>query len=565
MALTITIEGTGVIADCDNITDAQGGTWFELGGGTISQSTDVFFIRSASMGGKYAGKSGIHAIDKGSGLYDFTSGGTQEGELIYIWISMTALGTLDTLANFGLCIRVSSGGSTTASSNYLDFLIAGSNDKNGWSGGWKCFVIDPTSTPSRYDGVIADILAAVRTIGVWIDCLGSARADSIFVNEIAIGKGIRVTGGTSTTGWKDVVDYCTDYATRGWGMWQEREGIYYSYGKTYIGDSGQTATLSFKDAARIIQFGISEYYESAAWKTSIPLSFSGIVIEDVSGFITTFEDGVIVGSDNGRSGSTFLGNSQMDVSADLYGGANAASDVKLYGTQFVGMTGVIVMGNDSQHLFYGGVISGCGQFDPVGGPLLRNLVFSETSDLDAALLWNESINITDCNFIANTLGAGIEHPSAAGTPYTYTRLYFSDNTNDVLNSSTALTVNKSGVPASDPSTYEGSTVTFTGSVDINVYVKDEDSNALAGISVRVENNSTGAQLMNEKTAVTTGLATESYSGSTPLAVKVKVRKSSDGRRFFPVVSNQTISSSGLTVTITLIEDTIAWFFTTTTT
>lgn len=556
MALTtIAIEGTGVIADCDDITDNQGGTWFELGGGTVAQSTDVYFIRSASIGGKYAGKSGIHAIDKGSALYDFTSGGAQEGELIYIWVSMTALGTLDTLANYGLCVRVSSGGSTNASSNYLDFVIAGSNDTNGWTGGWKCFVIDPTMTPSRYDGTIATILANVRTIGLWIDCSGSARADSIFVNEIAIGKGIRVTGGTSTTGWKDIVDYCTAYATRGWGMWQEREGIYYSYGKTYVGDSTQTVTLSFKDTSRIIQFGISEYYESAAWRSSLPVTVSGIAIEDASGYTTVFEDGVIVGSDGGRSGSTFVGNSQMDVSVDLYGGGDGASTTKLYGTILKALTGSITWGNDSDHVFYGGSIIGCGQFDPVGAVILRNLLIAETSNADAALLWNENINIQIINFIANTVGAAIEHESAAGTPYSYTRLYFSDNTNDVLNSATALTVNKAGTPTSDPTSYEGATVTFSGSVSVTVTVYDEDQEVIVGARVGVYTNDVSrTQIVYEVTSGI-GVADDTWSGGTPQSVEVRVRKASTGgTKYIPFSQIASISSSGLTLDVTLRAD-----------
>jgi len=556
MALTIAIEGTGVIADCDDITDNQGGTWFELGGGSISQSTDVYFIRSASIGGKYAGKSGIHAIDKGSGLYDFTSGGAQEGELIYIWVAMTAPGTLDTKTNYGLCIRVSSGGSTNASSNYLDFLIAGNDDANGWDGGWKCFVIDPTVTPTRYNGTIATILASVRSIGVWIDCSGSARADSIFINEIAIGSGLRITG-TSTTGWSDVVDYCTAYSTRGWGMWQEREGIYYSYGKTYIGDStSQSAAVSFADQGKVIQFGTSEYWTGSAWVSSMPTDASGIVVEDIASYTTAFEDGVIVGTIGGRSGTTFIGNSLMDVSIDLYGGSNAASTTKLYGTIFKAITGGITWGNDSNHLFYGGSVIGCGQFDPVGAVVLRNLLFAETDDADAALLWNENINIQICNFIANTLGAAIEHPSAAGTPYTYTRLYFSANGYDVLNSATALTVNKSGTPVSDPSSYEGSTVTFAGSVAVSVTVYNEAQQVIVGARVGVyTNDSSRTQIVYEETNGS-GVADDSWAGSTPQSVEVRVRKASTGgTKYIPFSQIASITSSGLALDVTLRQDT----------
>jgi len=345
---------------------------------------------------------------------------------------MSALGTLDTLSTYPLCIRLSS--SSPGTSNYVDYLIAGNDDKNGWTGGFKCFIIDPTKTGSRVSGTQSSIIASVRTLGVWIDCSSSARADTIFIDQIAVGSGLRVTG-TSTTGWKDVVDYCTDYANRGWGMFQEREGIYYAYGKTNIGNTTQSANVSFTDSGRVIQYGISEYCTDAAgtWASSVPTNFSGINIEDHASYTTTFSDGVIVGTDGGRSGTSFIGNSQMDVFMDLYGGNNASSVTTLYGTTFKDITGTINSGNDAQHKFLSVSMAGCDQFDPVGAPVIRNCTFAETNNVDASLLWNASIDIQNCKFIANTLGAGIEHPSTGS--FTYTGLTFSGNTYDVLNSS----------------------------------------------------------------------------------------------------------------------------------
>ena len=65
MALVFSIEGKGVIANADAISDSAGGTWSEQGGGTISVSNDVFLIGSASIGGKYTSKSGFHKYDIG--------------------------------------------------------------------------------------------------------------------------------------------------------------------------------------------------------------------------------------------------------------------------------------------------------------------------------------------------------------------------------------------------------------------------------------------------------------------------------------------------------------------
>lgn len=461
MALTIAIEGKGVIANADAISDSAGGTWSEQGGGTMSVSNDVFLINGVSMGGKYASKSGFHQYDIGSGNeLDFTaSTGSEAGQYIYFLVSMTALGTLDTVANYGLALRISS--SSPGTSNYCDYLIAGNDDLNGWNGRWKVFVLDPTKTPTRVSGTQSSIIASVRTLGIWIDCSTSARADSIFTDMISVGSGLRVTG-TSTTGWKEVVDYCTDYTTRGWPVFEQREGIYYCYGMTNIGDAAsQTAAVSFTDSGRVIQFGESEYWTGSVWASTMPTGVSGVNIEDHTSYTTTFSDGILVGTDNGRSGTSFIGQADIDVSLDLYGGNNAGSLTTLYGTQIKNCTGSINSGNDADHKFYAVSVSGSGQFDPVGAPVIRNCIFSETDSTAGSLLWNENIDVEDCNFIANTTGAAVEHPSAAGTPYTHTNLIYSGNTFDVNNTSgSAISVSKTGT--SNPSTYTGSLVTYIG-------------------------------------------------------------------------------------------------------
>ena len=560
MVLTIAIEGRGVIANCDQLTDDTGGTgtgdWSEEGGGTMSISADVFLVGTKCVGGQYASKSGFQQFDLGLGNeLDFTATtGLETGQMLYIWIAMTALGTLDTLATYPLCIRMSS--DEPGETNYVDYLIAGKDDKNGWNGGFKCFVIDPTKTPSRTDGVHADIIAAVRTLGVWIDCSTSARADSIFIDQVAVGSGLRITG-TSATGWKDVVDYCTDYANRGWGMFQEREGIYYGYGKTYIGNTTQAAAVSFTDSGRVIQYGISEYCTNAAagtWASSVPTNFSGIVVEDHAAHTTTFSDGTIVGTESGRSGTSFIGNSSMAVSMDLYAGLNAASVTTLYGTSLKDITGAINSGNDVQHKFLSVAMSGCSQFAPVGAPVIRNCIFAETADIDAALLWNENIDIENCSFIANTLGAAIEMPSNVGTPYDYDDLLFSGNTNDVLNSSgNAITITKTD--ASNPATSEGAAVTFSGSVTIKITVKDTDGNLLADVQTAVYKTSDRTELMNEDTVA--GVATEAYTGATPVDVEVRCRKGSHpGTKYKSFSSLQTVAAgTGLALSVTLEEDT----------
>jgi len=551
MALTIAIEGKGVIANADALTDDTGGTgtgdWGEDGLGSISLTTDTFLFGSSCVAGAYSNKSGYQYFDIGSGNeLDFDTAGNEEGQHIYFWIHCPTLGLIDTKANKGLAIRLG-----TSLSAYREYIIAGSDDANGWNGQWKCFVVDPTKPGSVSDTGSFDV-GSIRYFGVWMDTTATAKGDNIFMDQIAVGFGLRITG-TSTTGWKDIVDYCTAYASRAWGMMQEREGIYYAYGKFWIGDAAsQTAAVSFSDSGRIIQFGTSEYWYSSAWVTLANIDYSGIVIEDHSSYTTTFSDGVVVGSDKGRSGSVIIGNGNHKVSMDMYGGNNAGSVTALYGTTLKDLTGAINSGNDSDHKFYGVSFLGCAQFDPVGAPVIRNCIFAETADADAALLWNENIDIEDCSFIANTVGAAVEHPSAAGTPYTHTNLVYSGNNYDVLNSSgSAITITKAGT--SNPNSYEGSSVTFQASVIITITVKDEDTVVIQGVQTAVYKISDRTEIMNKDTNAS-GVAQETYVGSTPVDVEIRCRKGSAGAtKYIPFSTLATIDSN-FNLLVTLRED-----------
>lgn len=520
MALTLEIEGKGIIANADALTDDTGGTgtgdWGEDGGGSISLTTDVFLYGSACVAGAYSNKSGYHYFNLGSGnQLDFDVSGSEEGQHLYMWVHCPTIGLLETKANKGLAIRLG-----TSLTDYREYLIAGSDDANGWNGAWKCFVIDPTKAGSVSDTGSYDY-GSIQYIGVWIEAAALAKGDNIFISQMAVGFGLRITG-TSTTGWKDAVDYCIDYPNRAWGMLQEREGIYYLYGKIWTGKSDQSAAVSFADEGRIIQFGKSEYWDGSAWVTSADIDYCGITIEDASGYPTTFKDGVASGTSAGRSGSTVIGNANHNVSLDFYGGNEATSLTELYGTSFKNVTGAINFGNDADFKIYSVVFEGCGQVNPVGAPVIRNTDFISTADIDAALLWNENIDIEDCNFIANTVGAAIEMPSAIGSPYTYTDLVFSGNTDDVLNSSgSEITITKSGI--SDPSTYEGATVTFEASIQLTLTAKDEVGDPVIGASAYIDNDDQSPYILNTITDEN-GIATTPYSGSALTNSRWRVRK-----------------------------------------
>lgn len=564
MALTYAIEGKGVIANADNYgTDTAGGSWGVTGSGGASAgaTTDTFYYGTTSISSAVSGSNKwawiYHDIGSGNEL-DFGASGTEEDQFIYIWVHCPTIGLSKTLANEGVSIRVGSG-----TSDYRTFIIAGSDDSNGWDGGWQCFVIDPTQTGSIADTGTPN-LSSIRYIGPQLETTATAKGDNLFVSQIAVGSGMRITG-TSTTAWADTVAYTTDLANRAWGMMQEREGIYYAYGNIIIGSN--TSTTDFDDEGRIIQFGLSEYWSGTGttFDSALPTTASGITLDDAVSNTVTFTDGVIVGTENGRSGSTIIGNANEDVFINFGGLVDPNSDINLYGTTFKNITGTFTLEADpTGHVYYGVNFIGCEQvsIDPAGDLNMKNSVFAETASTEAAFLWNNSIttaNFTKNAFIANTTGAAIEHPDQGS--FSYQDLSFSGNTFDILYSDAAssgvLTINASD---SNPSTSEitnatGNSVSIVNTVTLKVTVRDQ-AGTLQDANVRIQE--TDGTLISQG-ATTSGVYTDStYNYTIDTAVQVRVRESSPGTtRYFSAVANGTITSTGLSVEVALIEDTIA--------
>jgi len=636
MALTIAIEGKGVIANADSTTtDTAGGSWGVSGSGGISAgvTTDTYYYGSASISVAVSGNGKniwlYHDIGSGNEL-DFGASGTEEDQFIYIWMHCPTIGLSDTLANEGVAIRVGSG-----TSDYRTFIVAGSNANNGWDGAWKCFVIDPTQTGSISDTGTPN-LSSIRYIGGRLITTSTAKGDNLFISQIAVGSGLRITG-TSTTAWKETVDYCTDLTNRAWGMMQQREGIYYAYGNMIIGDTAMTANCSFDDEARVVQFGLSEYWSGTGttYQSSLPNTASGITVEDdntPTSYTTTFTDGVIVGTDNGRSGSTIIGNTNENVFLNFGGLTNTGSDVNLYGTTFKSLAGAITLEADTDHAYLGCNFIDCSKVDPVGGAVIRNCTFAETQSTVAALKWNDNIDIQKSNFIANTTGAGIEHNDWNGsesgtvttadatgvtlhdsagtfsgnvaiddivynetdgsfatvvtvdsniqittsglsggtdnqfassdvysiaTPYSYTDLVFSGNTNDIDNTtspSNVVAISKAGT--SDPSSYpSGDYVVIQGSVTVKVTVKDQAGAVIQNAQTAVYKTADRTEILNADTNAS-GIAQTTFAGTTPVEVEVRCRKASSGATKYRNFSSIQIvqSGTGLDLAVTLVED-----------
>jgi hypothetical protein len=270
----------------------------------------------------------------------------------------------------------------------------------------------------------------------------------------------------------------------------------------------------------------------------------------------------------GYNGSVFY--SAPEVYTPVYGLDLSASitECLIYGSTFQNAEdGITLSASATDNEWISNTVVASGEVNS-DNAIVRKSFFNATSSdsTAAAFLWVTNTDIQECSFLVNTGTniSAIRHTD--GTTRTYTDLIFSGNTYDVfLNHATAsLTINKVG--DSNPSTWRSSgsgSVTFTGSVPLTITVLDGDNDNnpinLAQTAIYEDNAGVqGSELMNEDTNAS-GIASESYTGSTPQDVFIRVRKSSSGtQRYFPIDTAGTIvANTGLVQTIVMRQDDIA--------
>ena len=198
-----------------------------------------------------------------------------------------AVAATDTIALGGQGISISSdtaptltgttpsNGPTNSKTQYLN-----GNDGD-ILGGWTCFAVDPTSTPSLTLGSCT--LTAVRRIGIRAKVLGtiSTKSKNILYDALRVGTGITIVDGYGRTP-VTISDILSTVGsnTNAWGVVTQISGIYYAVGKMTFGKSDQTNVTVFEDTNKTIVYRnfpvASTFYEiktigETAKKTSFTL------------------------------------------------------------------------------------------------------------------------------------------------------------------------------------------------------------------------------------------------------------------------------------------------------
>lgn len=385
MALTVTTDLT-VITTAET---ATGWTTYGAGGsGALALEPDFFAQGSncISRGVSGAATNKGMCFDIGAGnVLNFTT--THAGKLIYIWMRCNTPTLADTRENGGIRIVIGSG--TTAPADaagvWSAWYVDGSNTI-ATEQGWKCYVIDPTLTPSTTFGVGLD-LAALRWFGGVMRSTATAKGQNFGIDQISYGFGeLRCRGTNTTTGAGFAEMNAADYgtATNRYGILTEREGIFYVNGKLILGDGISTNSTDFTSFNESVVWE-RRTYNSAVGNRSCYNDFIGATATNYHGLDirgnntgnTNVTFGVKVGTGDtasGRSGPIFIGD-RTPVSFNFDDGY--VENVLIYGSTFKQIRNGINMGaNASSDEFIGNVITGCGSFQ-AGPAVVRNCNFIE--------------------------------------------------------------------------------------------------------------------------------------------------------------------------------------------
>lgn len=450
--MAVTLIGT-VANACDSAT----------GFGTGATDSDIFIEPPSSIGVKTSNAtSAFTTTSLTGGPYDFSSGGTEDGEHIVIWFN----GLTPLVATTGMRIRVGNGTDTG------EWNVG---PPGGYTGGFVSLVVD---TAADFDTIVAGTwtlagnpaqLTAVSLLGgvIQTNTTIMGNFNNTLVDQFTIGLGVRADAGTVGTPNTFEIVRAADEDTNFWGWWTSRAGAFLGKGGLYLGPATGTATSVFSDSAAVVLFESAQvaqgFYDINIRGSNTTVDFDGCVIiaEDpaVARWSITLDGTSVPTFDD--VGSLFQG---FDV-------LTLQSGSTLDGT---------TLDNGNSIIQNGATITNC------------TILNANTADGVALIDSDNLANISNCEFNFSD-GHAIEITDATGSPFTFTgnifNNYGADGTNDAAiynNSGADVTINIAG-GGSTPTIRENgftttvnnnTSVTLTGMKD-NSEVRVYDNAALA--------------------------------------------------------------------------------------
>lgn len=488
--------------------------------------------------------------------------------LVYCWLLPG--GVIDSTVNGGIQIYL---GDNTDNIGYH----VGGSDGAGFRHDdgpvvWQCFVIDTGNLPTDftvYNGTEANLtLTAITRIGNAFKTLAKSvgGVENCFMDISFYGNGgLTITGGGSGTEGKfleiaqqdrNEADWAAgpSAATGAFGICRELgTDLFGLQGQILFGDTG-TGSIDFEDG------GVTVVFEDRG----IGTNKYGITVQGGTG-TTSVVWGTRDGTGLGSNGVSFV--CPTGVGAFFTAADSDINTLGIYGCSFSGFDqGFDFTTNGTtgpNHEIFATSFSGCSQIT-VGqtefkGNSISNTVATGTTA--GAVLIEDTTNVSDLSFTSGGTGHAIVIDDDTNSPFDFTNFTFTGyaatdggtgNEALVNRSGQPITINVSGgdAPTVDTTNSNG-TVTINNNVTVTITVVDTGTNPIQDAVVGVYNSGTAAELVNDETDVS-GIVSFSTAGSQPVYIRV-LKSTSGSTRYIPVETTGN-TGSGLSLTITLIED-----------
>ena len=389
----------------------------------------------------------------------------------------------------------------------------------------------------------------------------------------------RITGTNTTAdlGWSEIADLDETNTS---GLFQRTPGGYEAVAPFAIGDAAGTATTDFTEAQG----------ELVIWKNQPVYQHYGIFIQGNGTGTTDVTIGNVVGSGDDRQGvlggaiSTAGPEWNWDSATDI---ADLDS-VSLYGVTFTGANEGIALDDGNKTTVVSASFVNCGAVETGGtnnGAEILNTFFIDPDGTtnNYALQFDQTpsvgtmtTNVKQCSFITSGTPSTqymFHFPYSGDYTVSFTdmqvfgsftsgTLWHGRNTGtdaDVtINSTGSTNVAQAEFESTDVTGPDTGSVTVNVSVGVNVTIVDSSGNGISGVQVSVYLSSDDSEIMNTTTNGS-GLASGTFSGTTPANCYIRWRKSSTGstRYFNDSATGVIASGTGITAQFVMREDNIA--------
>lgn len=495
MAVSVTSDLTTITA-AETTTDS--GTFYRLNGtntGNPGQDLDAFVQGTGCVANKMG--SAIGTTNTGGHFNHTTTFDLSGGKHLFHWRQIVTAGNMLTKANQGVTLGLTntSTTSTTAwsTTNYKQWFLDGSDTVKA-AEGWKCYVIDPASTPNASAGTLT--LTTVKNVGFL--CRQTSAVTSTvsnqFVDAVRAGTGLTASAssGADVIAMADV--YATDSSvTNSWGIITQSAGVYYGAGKLNVGSSAQANVCNFTDADQVL-----------VWR-NYPVSSSLYAFNIVgnASFATTMQlTGWVVRGQGGKVWDIICGT----------GGV-----FKAYGCAFSNIQTATL---SSASLLSGCSVNASGTIEANGATITACSFSNQTASQLKVDSPSEMAVITLCDFTSDGTGHAIEL-TAAGD-YTFNAISFT------------------GYAGASGSTGNEAVYVNVASGTVNIYAGSTFSYRLAAASTATVNIIAGS--------VTTTLTVTTAAGS-PISDAQVMVAAANAIGDLPYQDTVTITNSGTTATV----------------